>query len=190
MNAACFYTKNIARVVICSIGIMATEHAAAQKCAIRLSESTMNFGRIIAPGSSAPQPVGNLHPLGSRMVGLNASCPTSATPMLVMHGEAYADQFKFARSGHVRVQLSNALLDGRRVDLAQASSGTAAPDRYGSSIEAMPGDRIIPISGGLPAQGSVLSLQVEVRPLLPTSELRTRDAKTLEAHLAFQVQGF
>nr|WP_319526827.1 hypothetical protein [Pseudomonas laurentiana] len=190
MNNVCRYVRNIARIALCGLGVMAAGHAMAQKCTIRLSESNMNFGRIIAPGSNARQPTGHLHTLGSRSIGLSASCPTAATPMLVLRGETYADHFKFAQSGHVRVRLSNAMLDGRRVDLARADSDAAAPDSYASSIEAVPGDSVIPMSEGAPALGSVLSLQVEIRPLVPITELRTRDTKTLEAHLAFQVQHF
>lgn len=54
----------------------------------------------------------------------------------------------------------------------------------------MPGDMIIPVSGGVPVTGSVLSLQVEIHPVVPVAELRTREAKTLAANLSFQVRSY
>jgi hypothetical protein len=162
----------------------------ADDCRINLSESQMDFGQVIPPNSNVALNAGNLHSLGNRFISLNASCPQPSKLLLVLRGEQLGADFKFAKQGQTRVILSNALLDGRSVDLAQIKSPGVAPGAYSSSIIAAPGDMIIPVSGGLPATGSVLSLQVEVQPVVPVAELRTRDAKTLEANLSFQVKTY
>lgn len=73
------------------------------------------------------------------------------------------------------------------MDLAQVQSKGEGASASGSSIVAVPGDRVIPVSGGLPVQGTVLSMQVQISPQVPISEMRTRDAKNLEAQLSFQI---
>ncbi len=169
------------------IGIASVSgQALADDCKINLSQSQMDFGQVIPPNSNVALNAGNQHNLGNRVVSLNASCPQPSKLLLVLRGEQLGADFKFAKQGQTRVTLSNALLDGRSVDLAQVKT----PGTYSSSITVAPGDMIIPVSGGLPATGSVLSLQVEIQPVVPVAELRTRDAKTLEANLSFQVRTY
>jgi hypothetical protein len=105
-------------------------------------------------------------------------------------GEHQAEQFKFAQRGNISVSLSNAQLDGRRVDLAQIKTSGAVPGVSSPSLVATPGDLIIPTSGGVTAEGSVLSVQIEVRPMIPVAEFKTRDTKTLEANLSFEVRAY
>ncbi|MGV8889719.1 MAG: hypothetical protein ACOH2P_17110 [Pseudomonas sp.] len=190
MNFALRHLKKMTLAGCIIVGISVAGQALAQDCQINLSESNMDFGRVIPPGSNDTLNAGNIHALGNRIISLNASCPKASKLMLVLRGETHGEQFKFAQTGQVRVRLSNALLDGRSVDLAQTKSVGAAPSAYGQSIEAVPGDMVIPVSGGQPAVGLVLSVQIEIRPLVPVSELRTRDAKTLEANLSFQVRSY
>lgn len=170
--------------------VFASEQALADDCKINLSQSQMDFGQVIPPSSNVALNAGNLHDLGNRTISLNTNCSQPSKLLLVLRGEQLGADFKFAKQGQTRVTLSNALLDGHSVDLAQVKSPGAAPGAYSSSINVVPGDMIIPVSGGLPATGSVLSLQVDIQPLVPVAELRTRDAKTLEANLSFQVRTY
>lgn len=173
------------------IGIASVSgQALADDCKINLSQSQMDFGQVIPPSSNAALNAGNKHNLGNRVVSLNASCPQPSKLLLVLHGEQLGADFKFAKQGQTRVTLSNALLDGRSVDLAQVKSPGAVAGAYSSVVNVVPGDMIIPVSGGVPATGSVLSLQVDIQPIVPVSELRTREAKTLEANLSFQVRTY
>ena len=169
---------------------LASEQVWADDCRINLSQSQIDFGRVIPPGSSAALNAGNLHNLGNRVVSLNASCPQLSKLLLELRGEQLGADFKFANQGQTRVTLSNAFLDGHSVDLARVKSPGAASSVYSSTINVAPGDMIIPISGGLSATGSVLSLQVHIQPLVPVAELRAREAKTLEANLSFQVRTY
>lgn len=191
MNFAKRHVKKISLLACLIYGVlMSGQIFAAQECHITLSESNMDFGRVTQPGSNDPRSANNMHALGNRVISVNASCPQAAKLVLQVQGAALGEQFRFARQGQVGVYLSNALLDGRSVDLAKSQSIGAAPGASAASIMATPGDRVIPVSGGLPATGSVLSLQVEIRPLVAMAELRTRDAKTLEANLSFRISSY
>ncbi len=163
---------------------------AAQECQITLSESNLDFGRVTQPGSNDPSSSNAMHSLGNRAVSLTAICPQPAKLLIHLRGSAQGEQFRFAQHGQLGVTLSNASLDGRPVDLAKVQSIGSPPEISRSSIEAMPGDRVIPVSGGWPVEGSMLSMQVDFKPQVPMAELRTRDAKTLESNLAFQISSY
>ncbi|WP_273828373.1 MULTISPECIES: hypothetical protein [Pseudomonas] len=190
MKTSMFNLRAVALGALLIGAALSSEQALADDCRINLSQSQMDFGQVIPPNSNVALNAGNLHDLGNRMISLNASCPQPSKLLLVLRGEQLGADFKFAQQGQTRVALSNALLDGRSVDLAQVKSPGAAPGAYSSTINVVPGDMIIPVSGGLPATGSVLSLQVEIQPVVPVAELRTREAKTLEANLSFQVRTY
>jgi hypothetical protein len=190
MNTSMLSLRAFSLVALLLGAASGSEQALADDCRINLSESQMDFGQIIPPNSNVALNAGNMHDLGNRVISLNATCPQPSKLLLVLRGEQFGADFKFAKQGQTRVALSNALLDGRTVDLAQIKSPGGAPGTYSSSITAVPGDMIIPVSGGMPATGSVLSLQVEIQPVVPVAELRTREAKTLEANLSFQIRTY
>ncbi|WP_143169962.1 hypothetical protein [Pseudomonas fluorescens] len=190
MKTSMFSLKALSLSVLL-IGVAAMSgQALADECQINLSESQMDFGQVIPPSSNAALNAGNQHNLGSRVISLNASCPQPSKLLLVLRGEQLGADFKFAKQGQTHVALSNALLDGRSVDLALVKSPGAAPTASSPVVNAAPGDMVIPVSGGVPATGSVLSLQVNIQPVVPVAELRTRDAKTLEANLSFQIRTY
>ncbi|MDI3270811.1 hypothetical protein [Pseudomonas sp. AL03] len=185
------HLKSVAVVTCLIYGLFLAEQTfAAQECHITLSDSSVDFGRVMQPGSNDPASANAMHALGNRIVSLNASCPQAAKLLIQLRGAGQGEQFRFAQQGQVSVILSNASLDGRSVNLAKVQSIGAPPSTSGSSIEAMPGDRVIPVSGGLPVEGSTLSMQIEFKPQVPMTELRTRDAKTLEANLTFQISSY
>lgn len=164
--------------------------ALAQECQIDLSEAQIDYGRVIPPGSNNRINAGSVHELGNRLISLTARCPKASKLVLRLQGTTVGSQFKFAEKGLMSITLSNALLDGRSVDLAQVKSAGATAGSYSPSVVVVPGEVIIPVSGGLPALGAVLSVQVEIRPQVPVSELRTRDTKNLEGNLSFQISSY
>lgn len=189
MTIAMCYLKKIPLALGLVCGLLATQEAFAQECQINLSDSVIDLGQLSHPGSNNVPSPGNLHALGERTISLNASCPGATKLMLLLQGDRLGDKFRFAQRGQVSVTLSNALLDGRNVDLARVKD-TTVPDVFGPSIVAVPGDRVIPVSAGLPAEGSNLSLQIEIRPLVPVAELSSSEAKTLESNVSFEVRGY
>ena len=188
MNISTCNLKKIPLALGLVYGLLAAQQSFAEECQVNLSESVVDLGQLSHPGSrDAPSP-GNLYALDERTLSLNATCPGATKLMLLLQGDTLGDKFRFARRGQVSVTLSNALLDGRNVDLARVKD-TAVPDVFGPSIVAVPGDRVIPVSAGLPAQGSNLSVQIEIRPLVPVAELSSSEAKTLESNVSFEVRG-
>ncbi|PHN30728.1 hypothetical protein [Pseudomonas sp. ICMP 460] len=169
---------------------LAEQTFAAQECQITLSDSNLDFGRVTQPGANDPASGNAMHPLGNRVISLNASCPQPAKLLIQLQGAGQGEQFRFAQRGQLGVTLSNASVDGRSVQLAKVQSLGAPPGNSSASIEAMPGDRVIAVSGGLPVEGSQLSMQVELKPQVPVAELRTRDTKNLEANLSFQINSY
>jgi hypothetical protein len=175
-------------VVVCSA--LMSSQVLAEECQLNLSESQMDFGRVIPPGSNSVPNENSQHTLGKRIISLTANCAPASKLVLVLQGAQLGADFKFAKQGQTNVVLSHALLDGRSVDLAVVKSPGETPASANSSLTPAPGDMIIPVSGGVPAAGAVWSMQIEIRPSVPVSELRTREVKTLESNVSFQVRRY
>lgn len=188
VSSHCFKTTALTMLVVGWLTWV--DQAFAQECNISLSNSSVDFGQVIQPGPSDALNSGNMHGLGYRAISVNVVCPEASKMALSFRGEQLGGKFKFAKQGNILINLSNALMDGRRVDLAQVKTPGAVPEAFAASVEVVPGEMVIPISGGIPVEGAVLSVQVEVRPLMPVVELKTRDKTTLEANLSVEVKGY
>lgn len=164
------------------------QRAHAESCEIRLGQADLDFGQIQHPGANPALDAQRLYALGARYVSLNASCPDSAKLMLILRGDSVGDSFRFAAQSRLKVRLSNALLDGRAVDLALIRAVGEVPGPPASTVDVVPGDLIVPVSAGLAAQGKLLSLQIEVSPGVAMDEFNTRDRKTLEGNLSFEIR--
>lgn len=162
----------------------------AQTCEIHVGESNVDFGQIQRLDSRAANTPGAMHQVGSRFVALNARCIEASRLLLIMRGDSLAAQFRFAEHGQMKVSLSNALLDGRAVDLAQIKALGDVPRAPGSNILVTPGDLIVPVSAGVAAVGTQLSLQIEIIPQLPATEMSTRDSKTVGGNLSLEIGGY
>jgi hypothetical protein len=163
--------------------------ARAESCEMRIGQSELDFGQLRHPGAQISLDERNLYPLGTRHVALNASCPASTKLLLLVRGDSLAERFRFA-AGQLRVRLSNALLDGRAVNLATIRVVGEVPSAPASTIDVAPGDLVVPVSAWLAAEGTLLSMQIEVSPDMSLEEFKTRDRKTLEGHLSFEVRQY
>lgn len=184
--------RTILRFLLLLLGVVALsgQHAHAQDCKLSISQTELDFGQIRHPGATSKLDGQHLYTLGTRYVALNASCPANSKLMLILRGDSLAKHFRFAAQGQLQVRLSNALLDGRAVDLAVVRAVGEAPGAPASAIDVTPGDLIVPVSGGLAAEGSLLSLQIEVSPGVAMDEFSARDRKTLEGHFNFEVREY
>ncbi|SDT99441.1 DUF1120 domain-containing protein [Pseudomonas yamanorum] len=190
MNSILLDFKKIISFASFIVGLSATGQIWAQECKISLSDPTVDFGQIIPLNSNDALKPGAQQVIGRRVIGLHASCPRPTKLLLTLNGASSNNTFKFSRNGKVHVRLSSALLDGRAVELAQYQLGTVIHGTSDHSIEVQPDDVVIPISAGLPAVGSVLSVQVEIEPSVPSADLRTHDATYLEASLSFHIKSY
>ncbi|CDF92576.1 hypothetical protein BN844_2000 [Pseudomonas sp. SHC52] len=82
--------------------------------------------------------------------------------VLTLQSELKEPASPLARAEPLTVRLSQVELDGRRVDLSQPRSFNGGRGAYASSIAMVPGDMVIPILGGRPVKGSVLSMKVDI----------------------------
>lgn len=188
MNA---WTRYRALLVPCLLaawgGSAAPAHA--ESCAVALGQAQLDFGQIGNPG--------NRHGLeregyaiGTRYASFNARCPSLARMVLMIRGDSGGEQFRFARQGQLRVRLSHAVLDGRAVDLAVVQSVGETPGPPMPALDVAPEDLIVPVSAGLAAEGSLLSLQIEVSPSVTLDEFSARDSMRMEAHLSLEVREY
>lgn len=190
MNTSSRVLKFTVLSMLLLTGLMGAGQALANECKISLSDANVDFGRIMQPGANDTLGAGNMHVLGKRSITLNAICPKEAKLVLSLRGAQLGEQFKFAKKGNININLSNAQLDGHRVELAKIEAPGSVPTSSGPSVIAVPGDMVIPVSVGMPAQGSVLSIQVEISPIVPVAELRTREATTMESNVSFEVRNY
>lgn len=168
--------------------ILLGQQARAESCEIRLGQTELDFGEIRPVEASLSLDPRHLYMLDTRYVTLHVHCPTSSKLMLVLNGENMNNRIRFGAQGQLQVRLSNALLDGHMVDLAVIRLVGDPPEKPAEKIDVAPGDLIMPVSAGLAAEGSLLSLQIEISPGLVMDEFKTQDHKTLEGHLRFEVR--
>ncbi|VCU67869.1 hypothetical protein [Pseudomonas synxantha] len=152
--------------------VVGGQQARAAACEIRLGQSEVDFGQIQHPGVNPPLDDQRLYLAGKRYVSLNVSCPTSSRLLLMLRGDSLGEHFRFSAQSRLKVRLSDAVLDGRAVDLALVRAVGEVPGQPASAIDVAPGSLIVPVSAGLAAEGASLSLQVEVSPGVAMEEFR------------------
>ncbi|MHC8397952.1 DUF1120 domain-containing protein [Pseudomonas sp. MDT1-17] len=182
--------RTVVRVLLFLVGAMglSSQHVHAETCELRLGQAELDFGQFRHPGGTLDSR--DVHPVGTRYVSLQASCPAPTRLAVMVRGDSQTEHFQFARSGQLKVRLSSALLDGRAIDLAPIRAASEVPGTPASTIEVVPGDLVVPVSAGLVTEGQVLSMQIEVSPEVAISEFSTRDQKVLESHLNFEVRAY
>lgn len=171
-----------------TIVFLISAHAVAGECDVRLGESRVDFGHIPRPNSIGTTNLNQLHDVGQRSVSFTASCDSAGELELIVRGDPVGNEFRFSRGGQVSVTVRNAMLDGRSIQLATHKVDGSNAGSYSSSAVVGPGDTLIPMMNGFRAKGSVWSMTMEIRPKIRMADLRTADAKTPEANLAFEVR--
>ena len=177
-------------LIIFFFGLFWGEDTLADSCEIRLGQSDLDFGQIKQTNTDSITEASNLYTIGTRFISLNVTCSSSSKLLLILRGESIAERFRFAADGQLKVRLSNALLNGRAVDLAQIASVGDVPSQPASTVEVSPGDLIVPVSAGLAAEGSLLSMQIEISPRIGLRELRARDSKSVQGNINFEVREY
>lgn len=77
---------------------------------------------------------------------MNAHCVEALKMLVIPRGDSLAAQFRFAERGQIKVTFSNALLDGRAVNLAQIKALGDGPSAAASNIVVTPSDLCGPSS--------------------------------------------
>jgi type 1 fimbria pilin len=155
-------------------------HAQAQdECRLDLSESRLDFGLMNRAIPLAPTPE---RLLGERRLGLTLNCSQPADMSLFYRGlAAGAERLRFTEQGSYRLQVREAVLDGRAVELGLIASSGQAPGALGSSLNWRAEHGIVPMQNGQPLKGRHFSVQVDVSAWAEEGAARVRDAVTWEA---------
>jgi hypothetical protein len=152
--------------------------ALADECKLTLSQPVLDYGltnRAIRANGSAEQT------LGERRLSLNLSCPQPTDMTLFYRAmAATTERFRFAEHGSYAVRMSDAVLDGQPVELSLISAAGQVPEATTSSLLWQPQQAIVPVRGGVTAQGQNLSAQLELTAWASDKALQVRDAVVWE----------
>lgn len=181
-------------LALAALGIIGKGHAgdirptalpAIPVCTLSAGSGTVDFGSRSRGQLDNIQ--GGLTP-GTRAITLNAACTPARIIRLRADGIAHSSAFSWGSADSLlRIRARHALMDGAPVRL-QGLNGAGSP--VGESQEAldlMPGDGLMAIRNGLPAEGRQLSVILEITPVLGEKDSRPVQRIWPEASLHFTV---
>lgn len=150
-------------------------------CQIHVGQPVVDFGRVPpAAGTLALQqaPV----PIGKRRFLLTVVCQSNQTMTLsYLAAAASTDRFRFTESGEYTLRVSDATLDGSKVNLGLVRVPGEAPAPITDSLRIPFNASVVPVRNGLAAQGKSWSLWVEAEAWLTAADLHVREEKTWTA---------
>lgn len=153
------------------------------ECTALFGDSTVDLGAIRRPlEAPALDPIR----LPVRTTMLTVTCAREAVMTLAFSGREAAQGFALGNGGHLQVRISEALLDGRNVQL-RALHGAASGATAHAVDTIKPGDVVRPAVEGIAAGGSVLQLRFELAAVLMPGQWRVYDLHDLEEVLRVQV---
>lgn len=149
---------------------------ATDECRLTVNESAVDFGRFnrIVMAARAGEA-----PLGQRVLMLTLSCPQPRD--LTLHFRAITagiDRFGFPGTGGATYTLSasDAVLDGEAVSLGLVEGDGAPPSVIAPRLLWRPERGLVPVRAGQPAEGSALSMRLEIEGWIRTDSVSVRDA--------------
>lgn len=181
--------KTVVKLFALGLLALATCSSAMADCQVSISQSTLNYGQI--KRGDVVNTVKEWSALAERNVQLNVYCSEAQKMALFFNGQAGDQQvFTLGNSSRLAVVASNAMLDGKSVQLSQTEShGTFVLS--GQSRDELPirnGQGIVPVSGGVAMTGQQLSVTLKVKPALNHNELNVRDKHSLNSAIQIQVE--
>lgn len=174
-------------LMLCILWMELVTDAQAENCRIQLSETTVDYGNltraaIMGKTTSAP----NVS-LGDRQMALNVLCQSATKIGLIVNGAAAQDNFKFGDSGQFTVLLSDALLDGKPVNLRSSQADGKQAAEPGATLAVTPGARVAPLIAGQHVPGKNLSLLVGINAKVTDDATKVRGETTWQGNVAFKV---
>ncbi|WP_419722424.1 DUF1120 domain-containing protein [Pseudomonas paracarnis] len=159
------------------LGIAGTAQAL-EECQLNVSEAQVDFGLMnrIAQHDGAPERL-----LGERRLSVNVNCPQAEDLSLFYRALAATPQrLQFTEHGSYAIEVGNAVLDGRAVELGLLTAAGQPPVMSATVLEWRPGHGIAPIEQGAVLMGKTLSLQLTLRAWAGVAAIQARDATTWE----------
>ena len=160
--------------------LLCTGTALAQDdCRLDLSESRLDFGLMNRAIASTPTAE---RLLGERRLSLTLNCPETADMSLFYRAlAAGTERLRFTDGGSYRVQVHDAVLDGRAVQLGLLAGPGQAPAQVAASLTWRADHGIVPLHDGQPVAGRSFSAQLQVNAWAREEAFRVRDAETWDA---------
>ena len=159
------------------LGIAGTAQAL-EECQLNVSEAQVDFGLMnrLAQHDGAPERL-----LGERRLSVNVNCPQAEDLSLFYRALAATPQrLQFTEHGSYAIEVGNAVLDGRAVELGLLTAAGQPPVMSATVLEWRPGHGIAPIEQGAVLMGKSLSLQLTLRAWAGVAAIQARDATTWE----------
>lgn len=159
------------------LGIAGTAQAL-EECQLNVSEAQVDFGLMnrLAQHDGAPERL-----LGERRLNVNVNCPQAEDLSLFYRALAATPQrLQFTEHGSYAIEVGNAVLDGRAVELGLLTAAGQPPVMSATVLEWRPGHGIAPIEQGAVLMGKTLSLQLTLRAWAGVAAIQARDATTWE----------
>ena len=159
------------------LGIAGTAQAL-EECQLNVSEAQVDFGLMnrLAQHDGAPERL-----LGERRLSVNVNCPQAEDLSLFYRALAATPQrLQFTEHGSYAIEVGNAVLDGRAVELGLLTAAGQPPVMSATVLEWRPGHGIAPIEQGAVLMGKTLSLQLTLRAWAGVAAIQARDATTWE----------
>ncbi|MOA41960.1 hypothetical protein D3C78_1639740 [compost metagenome] len=94
---------------------------------------------------------------------------------------------RYGARGSVSLQLLNAQLDGKSVQLMMLPQDGALSGPVSSVLLLQPGQGVAAVENGQLIQGRVFNLQLDIEPILSISDVRTGSRETSEANLTLEL---
>lgn len=169
-----------------SLGLLLGFAATAQaldECQLDISEPQVDFGWMnrLAQNDSAAQRL-----LGERRLSLTINCAHVQDLSLFYRAPANsAHRLLFTEHGSYAIEVGNAVLDGRAVELGTLPAAGQAPVSTGSALEWRAGHGIAPVEQGAVLTGKTLSLQLTLRAWADSAATHVQDAATWEVSGTF-----
>ncbi|MHC8288601.1 DUF1120 domain-containing protein [Pseudomonas sp. XS1P51] len=155
-----------------------TPPAWANDCQLNVSQAVLDYGLMNRAIRHDTMPERNL---GERRVSLNLRCSQTVDMTLFYRAmAATAERYHFAERGSYQTRIGDAVLDGQSVDLALIAGVGQPPAAIGSSLIWRPEHGIVPVRAGVPVQGQVFSVQLELTARVEEQGMRMRDSVTWE----------
>lgn len=159
---------------------------ALDECQLNLSEPLLDFGQM----NRLTQNDGDAQRLlGERRVSLSLSCPQALDPSLFYTAlAASAQRFRFTEQGSYEIQVSDAVLDGKSVEVGLLPGLGQAPVAGAATLTWRPEHGVAPVQNGVVLRGKHFAVQLSVKAWADMAATQVRDATTWDVSGQFEAR--
>ncbi|WP_171956352.1 DUF1120 domain-containing protein [Stenotrophomonas maltophilia] len=158
-----------ATLLLAMLLVIASPQVLASDCEMTTNEQRVDFGKI------SRQPNGEV--IGRRAIVLNLLCKEATDLSLFYRADSvHLSRFAFGDNGSYVLQVRNARVDGRPVELGKIDVAGGPPTGIGPTQPLMHGEGVAPVLYGQAAQGRSLVAELEVTASVERGMYSLRDA--------------